>query len=106
MLLVVLEVDHVWAAESPDPPLGRPANDLAGGPGTDHRLLGLTRHRAQRSIELAIRDAAKARFPDLRDPPHRALAAERHLDTGSGELLAEVERLDDAVHVELAEVEY
>ena len=105
MLLVVLEVDHVRAAEGGDRPLRRPANDLARRPGADDRLRGLPCPGSEPPIEVVVGDAVEARLTDLGYPPGRPLAAERHLDALGGQLLAQVEGLDDAVHVELAEVE-
>jgi hypothetical protein len=105
VLLVVLEVDDVGAAEGRDRPLCRLPDDLARRPGADNGLARVLGPAAEDPVQLVVGDAIEARLTDLSDPTTWSFSAERHLDAGGRQLLAEVEGLDDAVHVELAEVE-
>src|ERR671910_769082 len=105
MLLVVLEVDHVGCPQLARHLLGRLADDLSWRPGADHRVGRVDGPLAELPLEPVVVDALEVRVADGPDPVGRPDAAERHLHAPRGQLLAEVERLDDAVHVELAEVE-
>ena len=105
VLLVVLEVHHVGSAEGRDGALGCLANHLARRPGADHGLVRVASPVPEPAVEPLVVDALEARLADGRDPVRVALAAEDDLDALRRHLLAEVERLDDAVDVELPEVE-
>ncbi len=104
VLLVVLEVDDVGRVQGGRGAFRRAPDDLAGSPGADHRLGRLAAPAGEQPVEAVVVGDLEAGLPDRLDPVGRPTAAEDHFDPLRVHLLAEVERLDDAVHMELAEV--